>query len=418
MSKRVEAVSQKKAKKPINKKKLLTILICTFLAAVILFGAVLGIISVVKSRNAVISYEGITMDEKVASFFVGRFKTKYIRDLRSDGYPAVNTEEFWNSKYDSEKTHGEIMKEFATLQLKQIIINNYLFDRYSSLTSEDEYKIEKAIEETLEYHTGGSRDEFDLQAAEYGFDYDAYCDAVEMLYKSERAFSAIYGTDGSAISGDKTSCNNYLSEYSHVSLIFIRTEDKLVIHDDKTSMVVPLSEEEKAQRQAAIEEISTAITAYEQGGEGQMTPSAYALYLSKYGEGDSDYNSLGYYFHKDSEFTAEYATQFSAVTEKALSMEIGSYAKVEVDMRNVHDENAESSPGVCFIYKSAPQSGAYSESVLSGCFSDFYSDASTAFFLDASESLAELIEIGPKFSDVDFYAISTNSILYPRYDEK
>ena len=324
---------------------------------------------------------------------------------------------FWNSKYDDKRTHGDIMKELATLQLKQVIVNNYLFDRYSSLTDDDEAKIEKAINETLEYHTGGSLDEFEAQAAKYGFDYDSYCNAVEMLYKADRAFSAIYGLEGAAISSDTSSCNEYLSEYSHVSLIFIRKEDKLVLHEDKSTDIVILSEEERAKRLDSIKEISSAITAYENGTEGQMTPTAFAMYLSKYGEGDSDYDTLGYYFHEDSDFTDEFATQFPTVTEKALSMKQGSYAMVDVDFKNAKDDDAKSSPGVCFIYKSTPQSGAYTESALERCFSDFYANAAAAQFIKSSDKLVESVEIGPKFSEIDFYTVSTNSILYPRYDK-
>ena len=411
--------TQKVKDAKLNKKKALIIFVSAFIAVAVIFGAVMGIVSAVKEANAVFSFDGVIMDEDVASFFIGRFKTKYIHDLRASGYTnAENTEKFWNSAYDKDRTHGDIMISLAERQLKQIVVNNYLFDRYSSLTDEDEALIEKAISETLEYHTGGSMDEFQSLAATYGFDYDSYCEAVEMLYKSDRAFAAIYGQDGTAMKNDTSACAKYLSEYSHVSLIFIRTEDKLITFDDGSTAVHSLDADERAKRLDTIEKIRTAIEAKENGTDGQITPTAFAEYLSTYGEGDKNYDSMGHYFHEDSDFTKEYATQFPEVTEKALSMAVGEYAEVAVDFINRENPNAKSSPGVCFIYKSSPASGAYAESTLKRCFSDFYSDAATALYVDTSEILCRDMERGNKYSELNFIAISTNSILYPRYDEE
>ena len=370
-----------------------------------------------RAAGAVVSFEGVVLDEEVSAFFVGRFKTGYIRELREAGYSnAENTDAFWNSAYDKDTTHGELMQSLAARQLKEIAVTNYLFDRYSSLTDEDEERIEKAISETLEYHTGGSVREFERLSEAYGFDFDSYCDAVEMLYKAEHAFPAIYGIEGSALQSDAEACEDYLSEYSHVSLIFIRTEDKLVTFDNGSQSVISLTEEERAARRASIEKIRAAIEAHNSGGDGQINPGAFQQYLAEYGEGDKNYDTLGHYFHKNSEFTAEYAVQFPEITEKALSMKIGEYAEVAVDMTNKDREEEKTSPGVCFIYKSAPARGAYAQTALERCFSDFYSDAAVALYTESVESLMETVEEGKKYSSFDFKAIATNSILYPRYD--
>ena len=412
-----EFVPSEKKNKAFGRKRFFIILISALLATAVIFGAVLGVVAYVRSASAVVSFDGVTMDEKVATFFIGRFKTKYIYQLRSSGYPnADNTESFWNSKYDENTTHGELFTRLATNQLREIAVTSYLFDRYYSLTDADEEKIEKAIAETLEYQTGGSDEEFERLSAEYGFDYDSYCEAVEMLYKAERAFTVIYGSDGSALSSDSASCEKYLSEYSHVSLIFIRTNDKLVTQDDGSQSVASLTEAEREARLLSIEKIRAAIAAYNNGTDGQINAGAFAQYLKEYGEGDKNYDTLGHYFHKNSEFTSEYAQQFPEITEKALSMKVGEYAEVAVDMTNKQNSAANTSPGVCFIYKSSPAKGAYTESTLERCFSDFYSDAAVALFSDSVESLMETVELGDKYYKINFNAIATNSILYPRYD--
>lgn len=408
---------KERIKKPFNVKRAVIIGLSAFLSLVLVFGAVLGIVTLVKRSGSVAYYDGIYISEGVASFFVGRFKTQYIRDLRLDGYEAQNTENFWNSKYDDTQTHGDIMRSLAEMRIKQIIACNYFFDRNASLSDRDEEKIEKAIRETLEYHTGGSVDEFNRMAEEYGFDYDDYCEAVKLMYKSDLAFTAIFGQDGSRIASDNASCEDYLSEYSHVKLLFIRTEDKLVIEDDKSTSLVMLSEEEREERLANIDKVNKAIEAYKNGSDGQITPVAFDNYISTFGEGDTDFSGTGYYFHEDSEFSSEFSEQFPSVVEEALGMDIGEYSCVKVDFADAERKEAgESSPGVCFIYKYPPSKGAYATSSLSACFSDFYLHAASAVFLNATDLIVKEVVIGPKYEALDFIKISTNSVLYPRYD--
>lgn len=413
----------KNSEKKISRKKLLIIFISAFLGIAVILGAVLGIMAYIRQANAAISYEGQVMDKEVASFFIGRLKTKYIHDLKSEYPEAYDSPYFWNKQYDEEHTHGEIMQQFAEYEIRRILINNYIFDSVSTLSDEDERIIETAINETLEYHTGGSEEEFDRMAAEYGFDYDSYCTAVEMLYKSNIAFDSIYGENGALVSSLSDFAGmreEYLSEYSHVKLIFIRTERKKTVNEDNTETVTDLTEEEKAQRLATISEIRAAIDAIETGADKQMTPLAFQNYLEKHGEGDPLYTASGFYFHSDSAFTEEFGIQFPEVVEKSLSMKEGSYAEVKVDFAGKEDgvPVTDPSPGVCFIYKYAPTPSAYTNSDLAGCFADFYYNAAKADYLRNLESRMSDIEIGPKFSELDFKAISTNSVLYPTFSKE
>ena len=66
-----------------NKRKnaFLITFICIFLALVLIFGAVLGIVTAVENANAVVKYEGLTMDKETASFFVTYYKYRYTLDL-------------------------------------------------------------------------------------------------------------------------------------------------------------------------------------------------------------------------------------------------------------------------------------------------------------------------------------------------
>ena len=287
----------KKTNKSTGKSKVVVFFVGGFLALVLIFGMVLGSIAIVKNAGAVVSYEGVTMDKEVASFFLSRFKVEYLSSLLSGGYElADDTEEFWASEYSEGVTHGERYEQMAEKYLKEIVVSTYLFDRYASLDSSDKEKIRKTAQEILTYHADGDETIFNSSVQKYGFSYDSFLDAVEMLYKSNRAFTVIYGTDGSRIATDTVACEDYLQEYSHVKLLFIRTESKLTTDVSGAQEIVPLDEEEKAERQRRLAELRAAMDAYKNDADGQMTPESFEYFLGKYGEGDSSMDSIGYYF--------------------------------------------------------------------------------------------------------------------------
>ena len=66
-------MKKKNNKKEKSGKRALLVFIAAFLSLALVFGATLGIISIVKRSNSVVSYDGVTMSAPVASFFVSRF---------------------------------------------------------------------------------------------------------------------------------------------------------------------------------------------------------------------------------------------------------------------------------------------------------------------------------------------------------
>ena len=406
----------KRNKKEDNRgKSSLVIFIGVFLALALIFSATLGIISAVKGAASVVSYEGITMDKSVASFFVSRFKVEYISALRKSGVNAADTEAFWASKDDTGATYGEKFNTLAVQYLKEIVATAYLFDRYSGLKKEDKEVIKATCRDVLEYQANGDKAVFNDMAAPYGFDYDSFCDAVELLYKSTSSYSVIYGADGTGIYNDNASCEEYLSEYSHVQLIFIRTEQKLTTDDEGKSVLVDLTDAERAERLALIETLSAAIDAIKTGSDGQMTPAMFEIYLDgRYNDGDTSMTSTGYYFHEDAETTKEFAEAFPEVVKAALEMKRGEFDKVKTSV--IDKDNLIGMEGVCFIYKYAPTSGAYKTASLETWFSDFYSNASEHLFVESVASLIADARTTDRLAELDIVAIPKNTELVPRFE--
>lgn len=397
------------------KKHALLVFVAAFLSLALIFGATLGVIAIVKRANSVVSYDGVTMTKPVASFFVSRFKVSYLSALRASGVNAVDTDEFWASADESGESYGDKFTTLAVQYLKEVVSTAYLFDRYAGLTKADKETIKKTCSDVLEYQAGGDEERFNEMAAPYGFDYKSFCDAVELLYKSSSSYGAIYGADGTGIYNDTASCEKYLSEYSHVQLIFIRTEQKLTTDGEGKTVLVDLTDEEKAERAEIIKTLTDAIEALETGADGQMTPAMFEIYLDeKYNDGDTEMNNTGYYFHEDADTTAEFSEAFPEVVKAALEMKTGEYRKVKTTL--IDEDNLIGMEGVCFIYKYAPDLDAYKSASLENWFTDFYSDASEHLFVESVSSLIADAVVSDKLSKINIVAIPKNTVLVPRFE--
>lgn len=411
MKKTTQAANEKKQTMS-KKNKILITFVCIFVSVAVILGSLFAIVIGVKNANAVVSYEGITMDEGVASFFVSYYKSRFLSALNSSGTSAYDTEEFWNTEYHNDVTYGQYFQHYAKEYIAEIVAANYLFNKYSSLSSSDREAINTTIEEVLTYKAEGSKDYFNEQTAAYGFDFSDFKDATKMMYKSQKVRSVVFGENGEKLTAFPEECEQYFSNYSHVKLLFIRTEDKFLLDadgnrvpdEDGNDSLVPLTDAEKAEKQTVIAGIRDAIAAFNNGGDLQMSPALFDNYLEKHGNGDADMNDSGYYFYSEAEYTEEFYTEFPSIVDTAMSMQRDSYAEVSVDF------------GVCFIYKYENTSSAYKNSTANACLSDFYSDAADFLFAKSIESAASDVKFNEdKYSALEFLKIEANSVFVPRF---
>lgn len=409
-----KTIQNEKAKKSkISKKsKILITFICIFLSIAVIFGAVFAIILGVRKSKAVVYYEGVTMSEGVASFFASYYKSKFISSLNSSGTPAYDTEEFWSSVYQGDITYGEYFEYYVKAYISDIVAANYLFNKYSSLKASDREIIKNTLNEVLTYKADGSKEVFNKETEAFGFDFNDFKTATKMMYKSQKVRSVVFGENGENLSAFPQECESYFANYSHVKLLFIRTEDKFLLDADGNRVLdeqgndalIPLTDAEKAQKQTVISSIRDSIAAFNQGGDLQMSPELFDNYLEKHGNGDEEMNASGYYFYSQAEYTQEFSTAFPEIVETAMTMELDSYAEIAVDF------------GVCFIYKYKNTPGAYSGVSASACFSDFYSDAADFIFASSIEEIVTYVKFNEsRYNDMEALKISANSIFVPRF---
>ena len=396
-----------------RKNKPLIIFISAFLSAVLILGIVLISVMGVRSSRAVVEYDGLTMDMETVSYFASYYKCRYMSILSRSGVENVlDQPAFWNTvAKDSDKTYGELLAEGVELYIRQVMAAAYLFDNYATLGAEDRDAIKESAKDVLNYSEAeGDKKLFNKHVSIYGFDYSSFKKAAEFLYKASLVKNIIYGQNGANLKNFPDLCEEYLSEYTHVKLLYIRTETKYVydqngnreVDENGFYVTAPLNEDEKAERLSIIEKIRSYINATANGGESEMTSELFETYIKKYDELDSKLYQDGYYFHENSSFTANFPKGHREVIEKAYSMEIESYDELK------HDT------GVYFIYKYAPTSGIYTTSISEVCFTDFYTDLASKLFDESLNEIGKEVVFKSAYGELDLILLPYNDKFYLR----
>lgn len=422
---------------PKKKKNVLLIIVSAVVGLALTLGIVLGIINFIDARNAIMEYEGVRMDEKVASYLVSVYKPTYIADLknpqkRNISY-ASDSEEFWSMQDpEGSGTFGEGFKRASEQYLKEILVGTYLYDKNTKMSDKTEEAIKKSADQVLEYHygTAGFDVLFAKDAEKMGYDYEAYHEAAQMLYKSSRAWEVIYGSSGEGAIRFSAECNEFLNiAYSHVQLAFVRTkttfkldEDGNRVHESGKPTLDELTYTQINERIEKIASVKSMIDDYNNG----RTPSApvtqaTVVDLAKEYKTDQSLSRIdkGYYFSPYSEYTTksfldEYDKDgLNKIVEIALSLSLnnegGTYAYVDLSLTSNEVNGKESV--TCFIYKSAPAKNAYADVELSDFFTDFFTDAAELYFYPKEvKARCESVEVKDKFYEMHIAAIPQNNI--------
>ena len=404
------------AQKP-KKNVFLISFVSVFVSIALIIGLIFGIIALSQNVNAAFKYSSEIISEELASFLVSYYKYEYMSMLSKNGVPGVaDTPEFWNSKYSEENTHGDFLVYNTVEYIKQVLVASILFDNYDRLSGVEKRDIRLAAEEILDYQAGGSVADFNEATAKYGFTYSVFDDAAELLYKAGAAREAIFGVDGSKLVGDTVSCDEFFRTYTRVKLLFIRTENRFKLDEngnrikgsDGNLETVPLTDEEKAERQRAIEEIRAAIEAYDNGEDGAMNSTMFMEYMKDFAkDGDESKMESGYYFHPNSEYTAAFADEsesFYKIVEAAFSVGSGECIEVKTDF------------GVCFVYGETIIANDYLNTNVEVFFKDFYKIGASYLFNELLYELSFDVKVKDRFyKNIDVINTPYNSIYYPRF---
>ena len=392
------------------------IFVAVFLILLIGLIAAVGIVSSIRYKNSVFTIDGMRMDKEVASFFVSMYRTEYTAAMRAQG-KNPDKDGFFDELAEDGRTNREVYEELCASYLKQILAASYIFDSVRELKKEEEEDINRVVREVLEYKANGSVDTFNTMAEPFGFDYDSFHDAVTMYYKALSSFSALYGAEGAGISQNATVCGSYLQEYTHVSMIIVRTESKLITDGEGQDYNIMLDANERAARQALIASMDAAMDAYKNDTDGKMTLPAFQNWLSTSTDSGRDWLATGYYFHESAEMTDEFSEAFPGVVETAYEMQMGSFASLWTNIDIVVDGEVHSERVKVYLYRYEVTPGAYSDGRMSDVwFSDFYTDAAVYLFNSKLNEYMTLVEDGGYLEQFSYVSIGKNIDLIPRFD--
>ena len=396
-----------------KKNRFLIIFVSAFVSVVLIIGITLGAIAITKDAGSIVSYGGTRMSREVAVYFASVFKNDFKTSLSGTVQGVEDSPGFWNSISKTGEPYIDLLNAGAKEYVKQIVAMNYLFDRYSRLSSENEKTIDAAVEGTLKTY-GGSIEAFNAAAEKYGFDYETYKEATKMLYKAASLETLICGVGGAKLKASTSesvisSRNKLLSEYSHVKLLYINTELKFVLddngnrvkHPDGTYKTEELTAEEKAQRISEIENIRAAIKAIGTD-EMHMGEDMFDNYMqSEYYSGMLETRQHGYYFLENTLATEAFDNQ--DIVEKSSEMKIGDFDEVVLES------------GVCFIYKLPTDPADLSVSALESFFVDFYEKLSDRFIGEQISLLTPDVKIKDEFGEIDLIVLPYNYEFHPSF---
>ncbi|MBP3308015.1 MAG: hypothetical protein J6L90_01095 [Clostridia bacterium] len=384
-------------------KRVLLISVCILLGLVMILGATLGIVSGVRRARALVYFDGIDISEGEARYLVSYYKAQYMANLSRGGVSVSDTPEFWSSKVLGDSTYLDYLRISTESYLRQLTVANKIFDKNTSLTGKDRDNLKIATEEILSYRAQGSRSTFGELCKKYGFDYSDFVSATEKIYKGWSAKTKIFGDKGENMSLFPDYCEEFLEYYTHVDLLFIRTEEVFVydesgnrvVDDDGSYKTRPLTAEEVAEREVRLEAARRAINGI---NAGSVTPERFYELLAQYGEGDKSMDESGYYFHRESEYTKEFSEVFDEIVLASYELEEGMCCEIECDI------------GRCFIRRVPVTDGAYLKTgAVKDCFSDFYSLTSDLVYQRLIDEDTKLVELRDIWSVIDLQAIPYNT---------
>ena len=421
-------------------RRIIITVICVILAAALIVGAVLGIISAVREASYVMKSDRVGIDKGVASFLISVFKYDYILSYKETGVDAKDTDEFWNQPRHT-GNEGDLFNYYAANHIKEVLAANAFFDQYAELTAEDEKRIALAVDEVLNYKASGSKEVFNSKTEKMGFDFDDFKKGSEMLYKAGVAASRVFGEGGvnmPALFPDY--CEDfYENSYIRAKILIIRTEDTFVYDENgdpvyetdgdgnKIHVTKPLSETEKNERAEYIARLDKYVEDLKLSPNSTITKNQFNNLLSeianKYKENVISGVENGYYlmrksyispvFGTDQVILSDYTAAFGLehVVEQAYSLETDEIYVYESGA-TASESDTKSFSYKCYVYKMEKEEDAYTKSSLDHFFWDFYSLAAFFLYNEIIDEKVKEAEVKDKWDEIDPVSIPMNDDIY------
>lgn len=283
------------------------------LTAALVFGM---LISCAASTPAVMKYKDSSISASMYSYWLSTYKSSFLSYYNS----SLDSDEFWSSPATDNMSAEEYALELINKNIKYILVGMQLFREYGlKIDSDTTAAINEDLAEKTDYF--GSRAELNSALSEFGINADILKEIYIAEEKLYAVYDYLYGDNGIEKVTDAQIDQYYEDNYSRIRYIVVYTNQKVVTDENGEAqydsegnvLTAELSDEEKAEKQAKVEEIMLCVNAGDD----------FAALQTNYNEVDMSYYSDGFFVSPNE--LGIYGFQMVSETE---SMKVGETRKV------------------------------------------------------------------------------------------
>jgi hypothetical protein len=317
----------------------------------LIISAVFSVCSCSSGGPVVMSYKNQKLTERDFIYELAMEKSSILS--------KNNLNEDDSSLWKAKDVNGKTMDKLYMENLKKTLVLRLYFAEFAiekgyGLTDNDL----SLVKESMDKYAANfkSIDEFNSYMANFNSNYDSIHELMKTQYLSQKGQYLLFGPGGEDEITKEDAKEFFIKNYATAEHIFINNVSKIY----PNQKVVPLNEEEKAQKNAYIEDLKSKITpesfkdyvslSEEKSSEhtvckGMTDSKAYEEKLFEASIGDVSYlqTEEGFYFILRKELNADYFTEkettavMSLLTEKALDeiyLEVVSSAEFNDEILN------------------------------------------------------------------------------------
>ena len=241
-----------------NYKKIITLAVAVLMILPLLFGC--GGYS--SKYETVMEYNGIKLTEEFYYYWLSTYK----RNILSSYTDATDSEEFWGSMYDDERTVEEYFTEIINQRIMNYLIAQDLYKGNTlKLSKSVKSGIKADIKEKIELY--GGRAALNSTLSELMLNVDA----LEQVYlweeKHDREYDFFFGAGGALEISDSDIIDYYKDNYYHIKYVVFYTTnietdaDGNYVYDSNGDLIsAPLTDEERAQKENKIKEFEDKLS--------------------------------------------------------------------------------------------------------------------------------------------------------------
>lgn len=333
--------------------------------------------------EAVLTYNGISINEREFEFYLATYKGKFAQTYKD----FKDNSSFYKEQI-GDYSAEEYLFESVVHNVSLTLVSEALFDKYK-LKLPDSLKdsIDAYIDDFITEYADGSKNKFNSALAEFGIN----AKMLRTIYLRDEMTAAVYdylyGENGTVgiTDGDRTA---YLNEnYVRVRHIFVNNKYTYVYDDngnitttsDGQAATVPLSGDELEAKNALVAAIDESLA---EGGD--FDEIYYAM-------SEDQYYKNGYYLTRNMDF-------ISGVVASAFDLEIGEWVKTESDY------------GTHYIMRLPMDESPWKDENNADFFDNYDAAVSEALFTSMLEDLAEDVERNEEI--LSRYSVETSPTNY------